>query len=305
MTLDAVTAATDSVTMTTGFYTSVVVTDASNPSPVPPEITLTDAFSLSTSFVTIATSTTPSTIATSETTFFASTASTSIQKPASPTLDAVSPVATNNAETVVTNGVDATTADGKAPDIDAVAPATEVPVTTVTNGNAATTNAPANDAVASIDLITSATNTAAIPATNAVANTTEAFTQTKEESDEIKASPDGPGEVVKDVVTDSRTITTTVVRPTSYPALPTNSPSIGPEAAVPISSITTSVPAAAPQPELDVKTDSKPSSGVEEKSEGLSAEREAKKTPTNSENKDKAAEAPGITTFFFSHCQGI
>ncbi|KAA0714302.1 Netrin-G2 Laminet-2 [Triplophysa tibetana] len=194
----------------------------------------------------------------------------------------------------VTNGAVATTADGKAPDIDVVAPAMEVPVTTVTNGNAATTNVPANDAVASIDLITLATNTAAIPATNALANTAEAFTQTNKESDEIKASPDGPGQVVKDLVTDSKTVTTTVVRPTSYPALPTNSPAIGPEAAVPISPTTTSVPAAAPQPELDVKTDGKPSSGVEVK-RGLSAMREAKKTPANSENKDKAAEAPVST----------
>lgn len=199
--------------------------------------------------------------------------------------------------TVVTNAPDATTADGKAPDIDAVAPATEVPVTTVTNGNAATTNAPANDAVGSIDQsITSATNTATIPATNAVTNKAEAFTQTNEETDQIKTSPDGLGEVVTDVVTDARTVTTTVVPPTSYPASLTNSPAIGLEATVPKSQST--VLAAAPQPELDVKADGKPLTGAEEKSEGLSAETEEKKTP-NSENKDKAAEAPGIIISHF------
>lgn len=235
----------------------------------------------------------PSTIGTSETTFLASAAFTSIQTPTSGAVSTLSPL--------VTNPPDATTADGKAPDIDAVAPATEVPVTTVTNGNAATTNAPANDAVASIDQsITSATNTATIPATNAVTNTAEAFIQTNEETDQIKTSPDGLGEVVTDLVTDlvtdARTVTTTVVPPTSYPASLTNSPAIGLEATVPKSQST--VLAAAPQPELDVKADGRPLTGAEEKSEGLSAETEEKKTP-NSENKDKAAEAPGITISHF------
>lgn len=295
VTLDAVTTVTDGITMTTGFYTSVVVTDASNP--VPPEITVTDAFTVATSSVTMATSTTPPlTIATSETTFLVSPASTAIQKPASSTLDAVSPVspviATDNAATVVTNAADAATetnANGKAPDIDAVAPATEIPVTTVTNGNAATTNAPANDAVASIDPVTSATNTAAIPATDAAANAAEVFTQTRViESNEIQPVPDGPGEVVTDFP------------PTFFPAFTTNSPAIAPEVAVPVSPTIVPVPDAAPQPELDVKTDSKPPSGVEERNEGPSAETKEEKTPTNSESKDKDAEAPGITVLLLN-----
>nr|XP_055023737.1 netrin-G2 isoform X2 [Misgurnus anguillicaudatus] len=265
VTFDAVTAATESVTAP-GFYTAVV-TDASSPLPVLPEITTTDGLTLATSFVTMATAS--STIATLET-FSAVAAVTTTQTSTSSATFNVETITAIDAPTVVMNAAasltdaavktDALTADAKASDIDAVVPTTEIPVTTVTNGNAPTTNAPAT--VAAIDLFTSATNMgvtgAPETATNA-ATTEEIFIQTTEESVEIKAVPDGSG---------AGTVTTNVVPPTSYPMLLTNNPPPASEAAVPTPQ------AVAPQPELDDRT---------------------KKTQTNSEDKVKAAETPAST----------
>ncbi|XP_073724174.1 netrin-G2 isoform X2 [Misgurnus anguillicaudatus] len=265
VTFDAVTAATESVTAP-GFYTAVV-TDASSPLPVLPEITTTDGLTLATSFVTMATAS--STIATLET-FSAVAAVTTTQTSTSSATFNVETITAIDAPTVVMNAVasltdaavktDALTADAKASDIDAVVPTTEIPVTTVTNGNAPTTNAPAT--VAAIDLFTSATNMgvtgAPETATNA-ATTEEIFIQTNEESVEIKEVPDGSG---------AGTVSTNVVPPTSYPMLLTNNPPPASEAAVPTPQ------AVAPQPELDDRT---------------------KKTQTNSEDKVKAAETPAST----------
>ncbi|XP_051524629.1 uncharacterized protein LOC127423951 [Myxocyprinus asiaticus] len=200
---------------------------------------------------------------------------------------------------------DATTAAEVALATNPVTSATDVPVSPLSDGKTPAPNALATEAttdavaqfpdteapvIVMVDLETSSI----VPATDAVAPVSEGVTQATNVSDEIKPVPDGPRDSAEVVTAGAETVATNVVPPTSDLSLPTSDPVPAPEAAVPTPQTFAPVPEAAPQPEPDVKTDSKPPSEVEEKSEFPLTETKEEITSTNLENKDKAVEAPVI-----------
>ncbi|XP_059379158.1 mucin-2-like isoform X2 [Carassius carassius] len=270
------TTATDTMTATTGFVTS-------SPLSVFPEVTDSSASSSDRTATTLnmdtqaisstTVATTPSaTMATSETTSSAS--ASTIQLPTSIAVDAVSMVSDRSpveAGAVVTGSTAVTiftstvvsstdaaikTDDALPPDIDLIFPASAVPLTPASDGDA-----PATDAIAAVtdapeiftvspEIASFAPVTSDSNATTTVAPEGPGEAESTNVSDEVKPASEGPGDGDQIVITGAETVTDA-------------------------------------GPQTNAETDSKPPFEVVGKSEFPLVETEEEKTATNLEKRDK------------------
>ncbi|KAL1270222.1 hypothetical protein QQF64_032511, partial [Cirrhinus molitorella] len=298
---DAAATATDTVTATTGFVTSnllsvlLEVTDAFASSSDGTATTL----NMDTKAISSATmATTPSaTMATSETTFSAS--ASTIQLPDSLVSDGFPVEAdASTAVTLVTSTVVSSTDDAVMKTVDPLPPDTDVPLTPASDGDAvaAVTDAPA------IVTASPATSDSDAPTTTAVAPEGPGDAEATDVSDEIKPAPEGPGDSAQIVMAGAETVTDAAPQPNaetdSKPPLekdkdaPESKPppsEVAEKSEVPLVENKEEKTATKLEKNDKVAPESKPPSVVGEKSEISLVESKEEKTATNPEKKDKDA----------------